>query len=661
MDDKPNYYELVIKAKLGCNESLTGLAESVRPAIRVYIYRLTLDDNLTEDLVQETMLEMVRSLKKLRKPEAFWAWLYRTALSKVQHHYRVSQKERMIQNMSTADKEHLLQKGSSDYGDGLKSLMSKELAEQVLDTMATLRLRHRNILVLRCCENLPYSQISEIMGCTQLAAQTLLFRAKLALKKKLSRHGLGKAMVITALGIFSQITKPAKAAEVSISATASSAKVGVTASIIGAAGTKMGFIAAVLIILSLITTSLVSSFYSDENSIGYGGGSVPSRSEVRSFHYVKQAWDKTGSPNPNLARGRSLSKGAYEQWYYLPDGIGGPLFMMMQRWDPRQESKLCGWLQNGSGNYYYHSGEETIYLYNYHLPMRYLNTRRLPIDGPEFTEFLDEIEGRDIGLTYTRDPNSGLLTGVLDDRFYNAADFQSSFSYNTLDESDFDSFRYPWPEDALVIDERDRMHQRGWTYFRLNGQINGRQVAGYGQVPFIYNTADEHRPWLKLSIGDEFTIIDTVSQAYVLNGNDEVIAAYPGGSFFQGLSQPWMGMHTVDMVRRNAANKKIRFTTKSYGGDNEHYGKAEIILLPESAGRIVYTIDIDNDLVEAIEFAGDGDSAKQGILRFTYLDEIEQFSDEFIEPGKTKIPRNARRESLGILWLAELMQGTLVK
>ena len=68
---------------------------------------------------------------------------------------------------------------------------------------------------------------------------------------------------------------------------------------------------------------------------------------MKSFHYVKHALDKTSSTNPNLDRGRSLSRGAYEQWYFFPEDVDGPLFMMMQRWDPQQQSKLCSWLQNG--------------------------------------------------------------------------------------------------------------------------------------------------------------------------------------------------------------------------------------------------------------------------------------------------------------------------
>ena len=65
--------------------------------------------------------------------------------------------------MSTLDKEKLLQRVSESYGDGLKNLINKELSQAIVDAMAKLKLRHRNILVLRCCEQLPYSEIAKIL------------------------------------------------------------------------------------------------------------------------------------------------------------------------------------------------------------------------------------------------------------------------------------------------------------------------------------------------------------------------------------------------------------------------------------------------------------------------------------------------------------------
>ena len=656
--------DLVKKAQFGCQESMDNLAQQAQRGLFAYIYRLTLNYNVTEDLQQETLLEMVKSLKTLEHPERFWAWLYRTALGKVQHYFRDRQYEKVIQPMSTLAKEELLKRVSGSYGDGLKNLINKELSQAIVDAMVKLKLRHRSILVLRCCEQLPYSEIAEIMDCSELAAQVLFFRAKHSLKKKMSRHGFGKGLFVAALGLFGQMTTPADAAPVTVSV--ASAKVGVAATVIGAAGTRLGLIISTMVAAAALTIGSVNSLNNTDGIAGFGSSNLPKRSEIKSFHFIRQAWDKTGSPNPNLARGRSLSKGAYEQWYYFPDGIEGPMFMMMQRWDPQQKNKLCGWLQNARGNYYYYRGayigaENKIYIYNYHLPMRYLNTRRLPSDTPEFTDFLDQVEDESIGVDYTRDPETGLLVGVLDNRFYNAQNFKSSVSYNKVHEKSFGSFRHTWP-DAPVIDERDTMHKRGWTYFRITGKISGEKVQGRGQIPFVYDMLAEHPPWMKLKIGNRLRITDSHSGAYVAAPNGNLITAYPAGSFFTGLARPWMGMHAVDIIRRDAAKKRVRFSIKRL--DEDYYGKVEVVLFEQTDRgkiQIAYTIDIGKDIIEKIEFLADGDDQdkEQGVLRFTYLEDIDQLAEEFTEPTKIKVQKTKHQDSIGMLWLIELAQGTL--
>ena len=241
LDDGTNYLELVKKAQLGCRDSMDILAHLVQRSLFVYIYRLTLNNDVTEDLRQETMLEMVKSLKRLKFEhfDQFWAWLYRTAFGKVQHYFRNLRHER-IQKMSTLDKEHLLQHVSESYGDGLKSLISKELSESVIEAMCKLKLRHRNILVLRCFGQMSYSKIADIMNCSETAAQVLFFRAKRSLKQKLSKHGFGKGMLIAALGLFGKMTAPADAAPSAVTLTATSTKVGLIATVIGTVGTKLG-------------------------------------------------------------------------------------------------------------------------------------------------------------------------------------------------------------------------------------------------------------------------------------------------------------------------------------------------------------------------------------------------------------------------------------
>ena len=81
---------------------------------------------------------------------------------------------------------------------------------------------------------------------------------------------------------------------------------------------------------------------------------------------------------------------------------------------------------------------------------------------------------------------------------------------------------------------------------------------------------------------------------------------------------------------------------------NPSSGKVEVFLKSKD-GLIVYTIDMEKDVVESITFSGD----TGGQLQFDYLQEIEGIGSEFVEPGRNA---GVRERSEGMLWLLELIR-----
>ena len=91
MEESIDYAGLVQKAQLGDKECLNRLAEAVRERLYAYVYRYTLADDLTGDIVQESILKMLEAIGELREAEQFWPWLYKIALNKIRHHHRKSE------------------------------------------------------------------------------------------------------------------------------------------------------------------------------------------------------------------------------------------------------------------------------------------------------------------------------------------------------------------------------------------------------------------------------------------------------------------------------------------------------------------------------------------------------------------------------------------
>ncbi|GAG99237.1 unnamed protein product, partial [marine sediment metagenome] len=63
------------------------LAEVAKVRLGAYVQRLTLQQTVAQDIVQESILEMFRVFEKLKKAERFWPWLYGIAFNKIRSHY----------------------------------------------------------------------------------------------------------------------------------------------------------------------------------------------------------------------------------------------------------------------------------------------------------------------------------------------------------------------------------------------------------------------------------------------------------------------------------------------------------------------------------------------------------------------------------------------
>jgi hypothetical protein len=207
------------------------------------------------------------------------------------------------------------------------------------------------------------------------------------------------------------------------------------------------------------------------------------------------------------------------------------------------------------------------------------------------------------------------------------------------------------------VDDRDPMHKRGWTYFSINGIVGEQEITGRGCVPFVYDVAKEYPAWLTIKVGKDLEIADCSRGAYLKQGG-QIIAAYEPGTFLKGLPRPWMGMHTANIVRRDAAEQRMWFQSEWASNEIDvfivisHYEQ-------QVSTDLIYTIDMDNDVIKTITFDVNGQA--RGSLIFTYLQDIGAAGDEFTEPIISVDSQPATQQSPGIRWLIYLAQENLGK
>jgi len=638
MDNSRSYIELVRRAQLGDRESIGNLAELTRPRLYAYVFRITLRDDVAQDIVQESILEMVRLLDKLDKADRFWPWLRSIAFGKICRHYEQNQRQQAALSAKLQnDGPH--ENGTEKNHAGLAKLLGDELKQIIFKTMQELKPRYRTVLVMRCYEQMEYSQIAELMKCTEFSVRVLFHRAKRALQKRLSRRGFGKGFLLPALILFGKITAPTEAAAAQVLITSATLKVGVAAGVVAVAGSKT-----VTISLKAIAASLVVA----------GGAVVSTKIPVLWDNYAAPWTNKIAAAIREKPAAPSVQAVPEKCWYYYPQGAGGPVIMRIERHNPQGGN--FWWLQNEQANYCFDSNTGTIYIKNNRMWNKDLSVCRLPTDKSGISEFLSALEGKPESTEYVAGDEDGLLVTVERNGNQTPAPSQVIHSYNLLDE---EFFRYNWPARANVIDTRDSVHKQGWTYVEITGQINGENISGTGRAPLVYAASEEHYPWLRLQIADRLEITDCLGGASVCDAAGKVLGNYPAGTFFEGFARQWMGLHTIDTIRRDAAEKRLRFETKYLPGS----AKAQVAVYKDSADQkfqLVYTVDLETDVINKIEFlkTNNRENLKIGELAFSYLERMGQSDVRFAEP-REKSYAAVRIEKMEELWLMRLAENEL--
>jgi hypothetical protein len=305
-------------------------------------------------------------------------------------------------------------------------------------------------------------------------------------------------------------------------------------------------------------------------------------------------------------------------------------------------------LQNDQAKYSLQGG--TLTIHNYRMWLDDLSVFKLPTDNAAMRGFLAQVEGiRNDIQPVSAGRGRGLLAVV--ERKTEDADVRRPWAISSSNVLDGDYFQSDWPSDVRIVDGRDPMHRRGWTYFRVRGDVGGQSITGTGRIPFVYAVARQHLAWMRLKIGDTLFVADGGPTAVLQDAQGTTLGHYPQGSFFEGLSRPWMGLHTIDSVRRDAAEQRMPFETQLLAGGQQ----AQVTVRSDNT-RLVYLIDLEADLVRRIDLIVG--NAQVGSLEFEYLQDASVGSNEFTAPP-IRNERVSLRNSAGLLWLVRLANGNL--
>lgn len=180
-------HELVLRAQRGDKRAFGLLVDKYQRKLARLLSRMIRDQAEIEDVVQESFIKAYRALPNFRGDSAFYTWLYRIGINTAKN-YLVSLGRRpsVSTDIEIDDAENF------EDGNELRtmetpetSLMTKEIAQTVNDTVAALPEDLRTAITLREIEGLSYEEIAIIMDCPIGTVRSRIFRAREAIALKL--------------------------------------------------------------------------------------------------------------------------------------------------------------------------------------------------------------------------------------------------------------------------------------------------------------------------------------------------------------------------------------------------------------------------------------------------------------------------------------------
>ena len=170
----------------GSDDAFRTLVERYQERVCRVVSRFAKDRNEAEDLAQEVFVKVFRKLHTFQQDSSFYTWVYRIAVNTSTDHLSRHKRRRL----------HLVEDtGTLDNGDRIEGadgaaepLLEKEMREVTREVLQGLPEKYRTILVLREYEDLSYTAISEVLGCSIGTVESRLFRARKRFKEALERQ-----------------------------------------------------------------------------------------------------------------------------------------------------------------------------------------------------------------------------------------------------------------------------------------------------------------------------------------------------------------------------------------------------------------------------------------------------------------------------------------
>jgi len=167
---------LIREIAQGNEASFTRLVKRYQNRVLSTIYRYVQDSSVAQDLAQEVFIKVWENARTFKGKSRFSTWLYRIVVNHCLSYHSKRERHQTVE----------LEESLTDHGLSVQGKARKDVERELLkEAMEKLSSRQRIALILFKFEGYSCKEVAGIMGISFPAAQSLIFRAIDALRKKL--------------------------------------------------------------------------------------------------------------------------------------------------------------------------------------------------------------------------------------------------------------------------------------------------------------------------------------------------------------------------------------------------------------------------------------------------------------------------------------------
>ncbi len=168
---------IVRRVRNGEVEAFRILVDRHSRALYVLAHRMTGNAHDAEDIVQESLMKAYRQLDRFEDRAEFGTWVHRIGVNCALDHLRSHKTRDAVLTSEPERQEALYETAVSNDPLPDQQLANRQIREHVQCALGTLSESERTAFVLRHFDEVPLSEIADILGINENAVKNTIFRA----------------------------------------------------------------------------------------------------------------------------------------------------------------------------------------------------------------------------------------------------------------------------------------------------------------------------------------------------------------------------------------------------------------------------------------------------------------------------------------------------